>query len=87
MLAFVRNNVRFTDGAMGDAGSDHVFVQFVVDADGSVISVRSVKGKFEDLKSEAARVVRLMPKWKPALYKGEHVPCRLMLPINFELRE
>ncbi|MCC7244233.1 MAG: energy transducer TonB, partial [Saprospiraceae bacterium] len=33
---------------------------------------------------ESLRVVKKMPKWKPAMHKGKKVNCRMNLPIMFK---
>lgn len=81
MMRFVQNNIRFPDG---DEPRYKAYIEFVVDDDGTVLSVRA-KTKGRSAFDEAAeRVVRIMPKWKPArLASGQEVPCMLVLPIEF----
>ena len=80
---WVRRNLDFPQDV---AGSDVVYVQFVVGLDGSVSDVLAVKGKQKSCKSSAERTIRRMPKWKPARMNGHDVRCRLTLPIRFETR-
>lgn len=65
-----------------------VYVQFVVERDGSVTGVHVVKGiqNGPGLSAEAIRVVSSMPKWSPALQNGRAVRCKMTLPIKFALR-
>lgn len=83
MARFIRENVRFPDDLMR---GERVYVGFVVDADGSVVTVKSKKGTDKQLIREAERVVRSMPKWRPGKLNGKAVPCRMVLPISFETK-
>lgn len=63
-----------------------VFVQFVVERDGSISNVTVVRGVDESLDKEAVRVVQIMPKWIPGKQRGKPVRVAYHLPITFELR-
>ena len=39
-----------------------------------------------ELDAEAARVVKSMPKWKPATVKDKAVRCRYTVPVTFKLQ-
>lgn len=47
-----------------------VFVQFVIEKDGSITDVKVSRGVDAPLDKEAVRVVKAMPKWKPGKSKG-----------------
>jgi len=42
--------------------------------------------EFAELDAEAARVVKSMPKWKPATVKDKAVRCRYTVPVTFKLQ-
>ncbi len=62
-----------------------VIVSFVVNKDGSIVDVKTVKSPHPALTKEAERIVRLMPKWKPAMQGGKAVRSRFSLPLMFKL--
>ncbi len=62
-----------------------VFVQFIIEKDGSVNNVHVIKGTDPLLDAEACRVIRSMPKWIPGKNKGQHVRVAYTFPINFAL--
>ena len=66
-----------------------VLVRFVVDKDGRVVDPQIVSSPDKDLSMEALRVVKLMPKWKPATIGNKKVRkplrSRFNLPIVFGL--
>jgi len=64
-----------------------VFVGFVVNRQGAVTDVMVLKGIGHGCDEEAARVVKLMPSWKPGRQKGKRVSVRYSLPIKFVLTD
>jgi len=62
-----------------------VFVEFVVNRDGSIQDVRAVKGIGAGCDEEAVRVVETAPEWVPARQRGKTVRQRMVLPITFKL--
>jgi protein TonB len=62
-----------------------VYVQFVVDKDGSITDVKSMKGIGAGCDEEAVRVIQGAPKWKPGKQRGRPVKQRIVMPINFKL--
>jgi len=62
-----------------------VFVQFVVDKDGSITEVKAIKGIGAGCDEEAVRVIQGSPKWKPGKQRGRAVKVRMILPITFKL--
>ena len=62
-----------------------VFVQFVVDQDGSLTDIKVTRGIHPKCDEEALRVVRNAPKWKPATQRGKPVKVLVTIPINFKL--
>lgn len=62
-----------------------VLVSFVINKDGSVVDVETVRSPDPNLSKEAERVVKMMPKWKPARQGDKIVRSRFCLPIMFRL--
>lgn len=62
-----------------------VYVQFVVDKDGSITEVQAVKGIGAGCDEEAVRVLQSSPKWSPPKQRGKAVKQRMIVPINFKL--
>ena len=89
MKAFIQENLTVPEKYQNmDAKAEYrVFIQFVVEADGSVTEVETVKPdpSKKDLNDEAIRVVKAMPKWKPGTQDGKPVRVRYTLPILFKL--
>lgn len=62
-----------------------VYVQFVVEKDGSLTDISAIRGPSNTLKEEAVRVVKKSPKWKPGIQNGRPVRVQYTVPINFTL--
>src|SRR5690606_1094312 len=60
-------------------------LRFVVEKDGSFTDIKIVGEDEYGVENEAIRVLKTMPKWKPALYEGEIVRSAFTVIINFEL--
>ena len=66
--------------------SGKVVLQFVVESDGSISQVSSVRPISPGLAREAVRVLRDTPKWKPATIKGIPVRSLCNVTINFAIK-
>ena len=82
---FVQKNLKYPAQARRMGIEGKVFVQFVVDKDGSLTEVQAVKGIGAGCDEEAVRVIQGAPKWKPGKQRGRSVKVRMILPITFKL--
>lgn len=62
-----------------------VFVQFVVDTDGSISNAHILKGVSHGCDQEALRVLLKTPKWEPGKQGSRPVRVRMVIPITFTL--
>jgi len=62
-----------------------VFVQFVVERDGSITDVQAIRGIGAGCDEEAMKVIRESPKWNPGKQRGRAVRVRMVIPITFML--
>jgi protein TonB len=62
-----------------------VYVNFVVEKDGSVTKAKIARGVDPSLDAEALRVVSTLPKWKPGKQRGAPVRVSYTVPISFKL--
>lgn len=77
--------IQYPEDAKKKGIEGKVFVEFVVEKDGSITDPLIQQGVNESLNSEALRVVRLSPAWNPAKQRGKAVKQRMVLPITFSL--
>jgi|SRR5690606_15456269 len=62
-----------------------VFVEFVIEKDGSITDVKAIKGIGAGCDEEAVRILQAAPKWKPGKQRGKPVRQKMVLPISFRL--
>ena len=84
--AFVSDNLKYPRQAKKDNTSGRVFMQFIIDTDGSLIEVKAIKGIGSGCDVEAVRVIEMSPNWNPGKQRGRTVKVRMVLPIQFSLR-
>jgi periplasmic protein TonB len=83
--SFVKDNLKYPTPAKRMDIEGKVFVQFIVERDGSLTDVQAIKGIGGGCDEEAIRVVKACPNWKPAKQRGKPVRQRMILPITFKL--
>ena len=64
-----------------------VYVQFLINEDGSVSKALVVRGRDKDLNKESLRIIRNLPVWKPARKDGKPVPMAITCPVVFTIRD
>jgi len=79
------NNIKYPEVARTSGITGTVYVQFVVEKDGSISDVKVVRGIGGGCDEEAVRVVKSMPRWKPGKQRGQPVRVYFTLPIEFKL--
>ena len=83
MQRYISTNVRYLEDAVKRGVSGKVILSFHILKDGYVNKVFVIKGLDPILDAEAVRVIRLMPRWKPAYHHGNPVEVICTVPINF----
>lgn len=82
---FVNSHIDYPSKARRMGVQGKVYVQFIVDKDGSVTDVKVVKGIGSGCDEEAERVLKLSPKFKPGKQGSRPARVRMILPIVFKL--
>ena len=85
MINFLSENISYPKDAQEKKISGRVIISFVVEKDGSVSEVQTVKPLYPSLDEEAVRIVKNMPNWIPGKQKGQTVRVKYTLPISFSL--
>ena len=84
---YLAQNLRYPESAQKAKVEGRVFVRFIVTKEGDITDVQILKGIGYGADAEAVRVVKNMPRWKPAKQGGQAVNVQFNLPINFQLEE
>nr|WP_246205964.1 energy transducer TonB [Fulvivirga aurantia] len=82
---YVGEEINYPAGARRLGIEGKVFVQFVVNTDGSLTDVVVIKGIGGGCDEEAIRVIKNAPHWAPGKQRGQPVRVRMMIPIFFTL--
>ena len=85
MYDFIQKNLKYPESAKEKGIEGRVFIQFVVEKDGSLSSFQVLRGVSDDIDAEAIRVLKAMPKWKPGMNNGEPVRVQYTMPFKFQL--
>ncbi len=86
IIQFVSRNFKFPEMARQMGISGRVYVNFVIEKNGSVSNIEIVRGVDPLLDDEAVRVVKKLPKVEPAKQRGKPVRMSFTLPINAKLQ-
>lgn len=85
VYAWLQKNIKYPPVCQEQNIQGRVSVQFVINKDGSIVDVKVLRSPDENLTKEAERVVKSMPKWKPARQGNKPVRMRYVLPVMFRL--
>jgi len=87
LLKYLQENITYPKEARDANIQGIVYVTFIVEANGSVSSVKVLRGIGGGCDEEAARVVKEMPAWKPGTQRGKQVRVQFNLPVRFILHD
>ncbi len=82
---YIAQNMKYPLQARRMGIEGKVFVQFVVEKDGSISQVQAVKGIGAGCDEEAVRVLQSAPAFKPGFQRGKPVRVRMEMPVIFKL--
>ena len=85
MINFINLNRKYPDSALLAKIEGRVTLGFVVDKEGNISHIEVKKSVHPLLDAEALRIVRMFPKMKPGVDRGEMVKVLYVLPIVFRL--
>ena len=86
LMKYLVKNIKYPSRAQESGIQGTVVVKFVVDKDGSITDIKIAKALDPECDKEAVRVIRGMPKWKPAMQLGKPVRCQFSVPVRFKLQ-
>lgn len=86
LMKYLAENIKYPDLAKESGIQGRVFINFVVEPDGSISNVKVLRGIGGGCDEEAVRVVKSMPNWKPGKQRGKPVRVSYNLPVKFTLQ-
>jgi periplasmic protein TonB len=85
LKTFLLSSIKYPQEARELNIQGTVYLEFVVEPDGSITNIVVKRGPGGGLEEEALRVVKSMPLWTPGKQNGTAVRVRLTLPVKFTL--
>jgi len=85
LLKYIGQNTKYPALARETEVQGVVYVNFVVERDGRISSVKVIRGIGAGCDEEAVRVVKTMPQWNPGRQNGKPVRVSFNIPIRFQL--
>jgi protein TonB len=82
---YVGEKIKYPAQARRMGIEGRVFVEFVINKDGSLSDVKAIKGIGAGCDEEAVRIIQSAPSWNPGKQRGKAVKQRYTLPIIFKL--
>jgi TonB family protein len=83
LLEHLRQNVLYPSEAREAGAEGTVYVEFIVNEDGTLSDHKVLKGVHPALDAEAVRAIKTLPNWTPGKQNGVAVKQRYVLPIAF----
>jgi TonB family protein len=83
---FLANKIIYPRLALENNISGMVVLKFTISKSGEICNPEIAKSVCRLLDFESLRVLRLMPKWKPASNNGVLIDMNYMLPIKFSIK-
>lgn len=78
---FLAKNIKFPLNNEGKSGT--VYVQFVIEKDGTITNIKILRGVIQAYDDEVIRVVKLFSKWIPGKQGGKPVRVCYNMPVKF----
>lgn len=82
---YITESLQYPAEAKNAGIEGKVYVQFVIQEDGSLHDVAAIKGIGGGCDEEAVRVIEEGPNWVPGKQRGKNVRVRMVMPIAFRL--
>lgn len=86
-IMWLRDHIKYPGFCQEQGVMGRVVVSFVVNRDGSIVDAKIERSPDQHLSDEALRVVKAMPKWKPARLGNGTARTYFQLSVMFRLVE
>jgi protein TonB len=85
MIKFLAKRITYTSQALNADRQGKVYIQFVVNKDGSLSNLEVIKGVGYGLDEKALEAAKQMPNWSPGRNGKHTVKVRCVIPVEFKL--
>ena len=84
LAKFITDTLKYPEKAVNDSIVGRVITTFIIDQNGRVTNVKTLKGIRNDLDSACRKVISIMPNWtKPKSRQYNSISVQFILPIIF----
>lgn len=84
MMLFIAKNLKYPNCGLGKPPKGIVYVEFEIDSIGFVRNPKILRGLDLRFDREVINMVKLMPRWEPAIWDGKPGSSQFTLPVKFE---
>ena len=86
ILKHVRKTFRYPEIAQDMGIQGRVYMNFVIQKDGSIGNIKIMRSPDKNLGTEATRIITKLPKMTPGKQRGKAVRVPFSIPITFKLQ-
>jgi TonB family protein len=86
LFKFIYTTMRYPSISRELNVQGYVRVKFLINEDGGICNLDFSTRSGYGLTEEAIRIMKLMPNWNPATFKGKPAKSYYVLPITFKLQ-
>lgn len=83
---WVQSKVRYPQIAQENGISGRVLMSFVIEKDGTLTNIQVLQTPDRSLSDEAARVLKMSPKWTAGKQRNQAVRVKYTLPVDFRIQ-
>ena len=85
--SWVESKIVYPKGAEKDKIEGKVLIEFCIEKDGAVASIKVLKSPNDAMSAEVIRVLKSSPKWTAGMQSGNNVRVKFVMPVNFKLKK
>ena len=82
---FISETIKYPAAMRVNNVQGKAYISFIIEKDGAVTDVKSLKDPGYGSGEEAVRTIALSPRWIPGLQNGQPIRVKYTVPINFSL--
>ena len=86
LFKYLADNLKYPAMARENGIEGTVYIEFVIDKDGSITEATVKRGIGGGCNEEALRLVNAMPKWIPGKKQGKPVKVKYTVPVKIKLQ-
>ncbi len=83
---WVMSRIEYPQIAAENGISGRVVLTFVIEKDGSLSNIEVLLTPDRSLSEEATRILKMSPKWSPAMQRNQPVRLKFTLPVEFSIQ-